>query len=314
MRILLFALLTLSALACKKSRSADAPVIITDPVEQPAKVVVFADQSTNRVLMVDIDTKKQIFEWLPGPATNVVAGDAGWFGNISDAKPVLNNQYILATASVGGVALIRIADKKTVFYGKGGTGNVHSAELLPDGNIVFSASTGGYVGIFKVDTAHFSAPVTAYSSTNLADAHSLVWDKKRQVLWAAGGSVLRAYEYNFDKNNPKLTLKKEITLPATGAHDLFPVYDKDALWLSTSKQVWSVDLQTEQFASASSIARVKSVSSGPSSFPVILMQSIDTDQKWWNDHIIDLSGKTIYQQSGLKAYKARWMLPNTFSY
>ena len=309
MRISLLTPLIFSILGYGKSDSATIA-----PVKQPEEVVVFADQSTNRVLIVNINTKKQIFEWLPGPATNVAASDAGWFRNISDAKPVFNNQYILVSASAGGVALIRITDKKTVFYGKGGKGNVHSAELLPDGNIVFAASTGGYIGIFRVDTTNFNSPAVTCNSDSLADAHSVVWDKKRRVLWAAGNNILRAYEYNFDKDNPKLTLKKEIALPGTGAHDLFPVYDKDALWLSTSKGVWVLDLQNGQFTSAGSVARVKSISSGPSSFPVILIQSMDTGRQWYNDRIIDLAGKTIYQQSGLKAYKARWMLPNSFSY
>jgi hypothetical protein len=142
--------------ACKKSsdhnNSSSGGNGGTDTTTNPPAVVkklVLADQSTNRVIIADIAARTIVWEWKPtGTLSN-----ASWFTNMSDAKPVLNNQYILATASTGGVALIRIADKKTVFYTYAGNGNTHSAELLPDGNIVAACSTGGYLILFKTDTA-----------------------------------------------------------------------------------------------------------------------------------------------------------------
>ncbi|OQP66266.1 hypothetical protein A3860_12235 [Niastella vici] len=300
---------------CSKSSSGNTPDNGGDSTGTGATVrqIVFADQSVNRVVIADVDTKQVVWEWQPAQA-GVAAGDVKWFVNMSDAKPVYNNRYILANASAGGVALIRIADKKTVFYGYAGNGNIHSAEVLPDGNLVIAASTGSYLMLMKMDTT--ANPYSGYTKkVTVADAHNVVWDKKRQVLWTASGNKLYAFTYNFNCAAPDLTLTDSLTLPASGSHDLFPLYGKDSLWLSTSSKVWSIDLTKRTVTGQCALPRVKSVSNGPSDkYPAILMQSIDTDQQWYNDKVIDLKGNTVFQLNGLKAYKGRWFLNAGFSY
>jgi hypothetical protein len=302
---------------CTKSSAGSTPNQGGDPVgsdpQQGVRQIVFADQSVNRVVIADIDTKKVVWEWQPAQS-NVAAGDVKWFVNMSDAKPVYNNKYILANASAGGVALIRIADKKTVFYANGGSGNIHSAEVLPDGNIVIAASTGSYLMLLKTDTT--VNPYSGYTKkVTVPDAHNVVWDKKRQVLWTASKNKLYAFTYNFNCTAPDITLKDSLTLPASGSHDLFPLYDRDSLWLSTSNKVWAIDLNTKTVTEQAALPRIKSVSSGPGDkYPAILIQAIDGDKQWYNDKVIDLKGNTVFQLNGLKAYKARWVLPCSFSY
>jgi len=314
-KLFIAALLLLAA--CKKSSGGSTTTgnggtdtTTTTPPATTVRKLVIADQSQNRVIIADITAKTIVWEWKPaGLLTN-----ASWFVNMSDAKAVLNNQYILATASTGGVALVRIADKKTLFYAYAGNGNTHSAELLPDGNLVAACSTGGYLLLFKTDTAA-AQPYSGYTKKiALADAHNVVWDNKRQLLWSAAGNKLYAYRYNFNCTQPDLALTDSITLPASGCHDLFPDYGRDSLLLSTSSKVWAVNLTARTVASISNYARIKSVSPGPLPYVTVLMQSIDTDQQWWNDTIIDLNANSVYQLAGLKAYKARWLLDNSFSY
>jgi hypothetical protein len=316
--VVLAGLVAVFTIQCSKSSGGNQPGNDDDDsagndTVKVVRQIVLADQSVNRVAIADIDSKQVVWEWQPA-LSNVGANDVKWFTNMSDAKPVYNNRYILANASAGGVALVRIADKKTVFYAYGGNGNVHSAEVLPDGNIVIAASTGNYLMLFKTDTSAY--PYSGYTKKiTVTDAHNVVWDKKRQILWTASKNKLYAFTYNFNCTAPDLTLKDSTTLPASGSHDLFPLYGKDSLWLSTSSKVWAINLGNKAVTEQSALPRVKSVSSGPGEkYPAILLQSIDTDKQWYNDKVIDMKGNTIYQLSGLKAYKARWMLHCSFSY
>jgi len=147
------------------------------------KKVIITDQALNRIIIADIDTKEMVWEWKP-IACGVRSKEEAWFGAPSEVKAVLGGKYILMTASKGGIALIRISDKKTVFYAYAG-GNTHSAALLPDGNIVSASSTDNYLMVFRTDTLHF--PDAVYSKKiMLPFAHNVVWDKKRAVLWSAG--------------------------------------------------------------------------------------------------------------------------------
>jgi hypothetical protein len=303
---------------CSKSSGGNPPDNNGDDstgTQAPKNVrqIVLADQSVNRVAIADVDSNKVVWEWLP-EKSNVGANDVKWFVNMSDAKPVYNNKYILANASTGGVALIRIADKKTVFYAYGGNGNVHSAEVLPDGNIVIAASTGNYLMLFKTDTTAY--PFNGYTKkVTVADAHNVVWDMKRQILWTASKNKLYAYTYNFNCAAPDLTLTDSTTLPASGSHDLFPLYGKDSLWLTTSSKIWAINVGTKAITEQSALPRVKSISSGTGEkYPAILLQSIDGYKQWYNDKVIDMKGNTVYQLNGLKAYKARWFLHCSFSY
>jgi len=277
------------------------------------RLIVMADQSVNRVAIADVDSRSIVWEWVP-TASNVRREDAKWFTNISDVKPVYDNKYVLTTASAGGIALIRIADKKTVFYAYCGNGNIHSAEVLPDGNIVIAASTGGYLMLLKTDTTVY--PFSGYTKKyNQPDAHNVVWDKKRQILWSASGNKLYQYEYNFNSSAPDLILKDSMELPASGCHDLFPVGGSDALWLSTSSKVWMINLQNKTVNLLSALPGIKSVSSGSGdNYPAMMIQALDGGKHWYNDKVIDFSGRTVFQLAGLKMYKARWLVANNFSY
>jgi len=286
-----------------------ALIIIGSIIAQPDTSIILSEQSEHRVAIADIKTKKITWDWKPS-SSNVKPEHAKWFSSISDAKVVYDGKYVLTVASGGGVALIRIADKKTVFYAYAG-GNTHSAELLPDGNIVAASSHGNFLMLFKVDTLHF--PENVYTQKVFIEfGHNVVWDHKRQLLWSAGLSQLKSFTYNFNCEKPDLVLKDSIRLEGTEAHDLFPVYGKDALWLTNNEGVYQFDIATKKITREDvPQSKIKSVSSGPAGYPTIVLQP---NESWWSNEVLDAKGKPVFSQKGLRIYKARWNLVNIFSY
>ena len=274
-----------------------------------ARFIVMAEQSQQRIVIADINTGQLVWEWKPAPPV-VPATHIAWFSNPSDAKPVLNNQYLLMTASGGAVALLRIADKKLVFYAYAG-GNTHSAEMLPDGNIVAASSTGNYLTVFRVDT--LAAPADVYKKTiPIAFGHNVVWDRKRNLLWSAGMNTLISFRYNFNCAYPDLEPIDSVKLPGAQAHDLFPDYGSERLWLTNLSHVYLFDPATRSLQPGPTLqADIKSVSSAPGNAPTILIRP---KEKWWTDEVLDANGKIIFHQAGWKIYKARWLLTNSFSY
>jgi Family of unknown function (DUF6528) len=307
----------LMSLACS-GKSSMAPVMVPPPVVTPdtpatvaacGKCMVVAEQSQNRVVIADVNSGAVIWEWKP-ENSNVKPEHVKWFSNPSDAKAVYNNQYILTNASGGGVALIRIADKKTVFYAYAG-GNTHSAELLPDGNIVSASSTGNYLMLFRTDTLQF--PDGVYTKKVAIDfGHNVVWDAGQQRLWSAAMATIRSFRYNFNCAAPDLIPDTIINIPGKEAHDLFPVYGENSLWLTNTTNVYTFNVISKQLTQAAVLqANIKSVSSGGSGFPVLLVRP---KESWWTDDVLDAKGNSIFSRKGWKIYKARWVIPNTFSY
>src|SRR5690349_6278838 len=144
----------LFALGCKKESSQSAAtdnaseLLTTQALateEATAKEIVICDQKNARIVMVDVANGNKItWEWKPTASYAMIrSGAQGWFTNLSEAKPVYSGKYILATASGGGVAIINVSSKKAIWYNYAG-GNTHSAELLPNGNVVTASTTGGY--------------------------------------------------------------------------------------------------------------------------------------------------------------------------
>jgi hypothetical protein len=301
-------LLILLAFSCVYSASAQNQKISKE-LDDCKECVVLCEQSKHRIAIVDSDTKRWIWEW-SAANSRIPSEHKKWFDFPDEAKPVYDNRYILMTASGGVVAMIRISDKKVVFYAFAG-GNPHSAEVLPDGNIVSSSSTGNFLKLFKMDTT--ALPDKVFSKVYpVIDGHNVVWDKKRNVLWAGSDKQLYAYHYSLNCADPSLVLTDSITLP-DNLHDLFPVHGQDALWLSTDAHVYRLDLATAKVKTGDfKVAHnIKSISSGPNSYATIVIQP---KEKWWTDEVVSSTGVSIFREPELKIYKARWLLKNHFSY
>ena len=150
----------------------------TIELDKATKVMILTEQAKNRIVMIDQPTGKVAWEWTAADS-GLSAAEQAWFDLPDEAKPVYNCTCVLVTASGGGVALIRIADKKAMFYAKPG-GNPHSAEVLPDGNVVVASSTGNLLSVYvyNEDASYVSKPAFTMP---VYSAHNVVWDRTRYV-------------------------------------------------------------------------------------------------------------------------------------
>ena len=269
----------------------ETPDVKNELFQLPEKAYVLAEQSRRAIVIRDAVTQHNIWSWDPYTAC-VPAAQQGWFVNPSEVKPVFNRRYILMTASGGAVALIRISDHKLMFYANCGQ-NPHSAEILPDGNIVTAESKSGEINTFVVDTVKVLGAKA--NTVKLGNAHNVVWDKKRSYLYATatkkeGVTALFRFKYDGNRSNPKLinqtilyTFSNE-----SGGHDLFPVYgEEDKLWLTAASAVYKFDL------------------TGVTDAPT---------EEWWAEGLVNEKGEELFKMDGAKLYKGRWMIDNTFSY
>ena len=273
--------------------------------EKGKQYIILSEQSKSRVAIADIAASVIVWEWRPSVRPDIKPEHAKWFEAMSDAKSLDNGKYLLACASGGGVALIRVADKKTMFYAYAG-GNTHSVEQLPDGNIVSASSTGNFMSIF-VTPGKDNPEQTIRKDFYLRDGHNLVWDKKKKQLYTVSWDQLKTYNYNANKNNPAFILVDSVAMPDSGAHDLYRAYNTNTLWLSTHSALFEVDIQSKRTEKVNTRygKNIKSVSSGPEGYPTIIIQP---KEKWWTDEVLDLAGNSIFKQQGLRIYKARWLL------
>lgn len=301
----LLSLIAIFILSCSCGCSKDSAIDTPKKAEfvMPEKAIVITNQADASIVIADVDAKKVVWKWT-ATIGKVNEEHRKWFSNPSDVKPVYNNTCILMAASGGGVALIRIADKKTLFYGYAGV-NPHSAELLPDGNIVTASSTDGILATFRTDTIKgFGTMVAKY---DLPAAHNVYWDKKRNKLYSAA-HTMHIFDYNGDKEKPLLKnhVTQDIDSPdgkLIGTHELFPIEgEEDMLWLATNQKVWKYNLRDNSVKEFSNFYAIKSVSN--SSHGIIMLCP---KEEWWADDLIDETGKTIFRSYGFKIYKARWI-------
>lgn len=326
MKRLFIPVLALLAAACTSKQeqeewipwTPDKVAVDTLDISKATRLMAIPDQRGNeqgeaRVTIVDQPTGKICWEWNVQTASQLSAAQKEWFVLPDEAKPVYDGTCLLITASRGGAALVRISDKRLLFFAHP-AGNPHSAEVLPDGNIVVASSTGNTLKLFVYDEENPYVSKVA-QTINAPKAHNVLWDASRDCLWSAVDNQLIKYTYNHNRTAPALTQVFVYDLPAGNqeCHDLAPVYGEDAMYLSSVENVFKFDIASGTFAPQSFFVtkNVKSISSGPSGYPVIIMRP--TTSSYYSAEIVDVSGNAMYRRSGSWFYKGRWVVDNPFS-
>lgn len=265
-----------------------------------------------QVFLIDADAVRadpsaRVWSWRAGDSPEIAPPHRSWFRAMDECKPVMAGKAVLAaSSSAGGVALIRRADKKCLFYAGGR--NAHSAELLP-GELLAGAFSyrSDQLRLYRLDRQPLAAePIW---QMELAGAHGVVWDQARSVLWALGNAELLKLEVAPGRQ-PAAKVIRRWTLPTPGGHDLFPLDDR-RLAVTVGRAVYQFDAQAESFSPLPALARlrnVKSVGRHP-----VTGQIICTQGRPFTDKIHVLGRESIVLEPE-DLYKARWNAHNHFSY
>ena len=276
--------------------------------------IIAAEQKSATILLLKPGSdwnkpESVIWRWVPSESPEIAKDHVSWFGHPSECKPVYGTSHLLTVASGGGVALVRFSDKKVLFYAMPG-GNPHSAAILPDGNIITASSTGNYLKLFVVPS-NFTGPNNVVCKTiPFEDAHGLVWDNARQILWALGGNTLAGFYYRGEKENPSLEKFFNLTLPdeLKGGHDLYSIAEHDYLFVTGNQGVGLFDPQTRQVSVIAKVPGIKSLSLLPGGTLLVLQPR----EKWWAESLFYLNRQLTPAGTLAKArfYKARWWIPD----
>lgn len=276
-------------------------------------MIIGSDQQNDRIYIMDPDKKNlnNGVEW--SLSLDELSGvEPGELAQISglEIKRVMGGSHILVLAKK--VILIDVEKKEVVWYGRSGGGNPHSAELLPDGNVVVAASEGAALKFFDTSMPNNSLPVNEYKFKN---AHGVVWDAKREVLWATGSDQLHALAYNFKQNNPNIDSVVQENFIEKNGHDLSPVPGEDKL-LFTSKSMWVFDIESRTTTKIGTKG-AKSMTQNESG-EIIYTTGVGSNNpygigKYQTPHISSIDGQTR-TFTGAGFYKVRWFIPSPFSY
>lgn len=261
------------------------------------------------------------WSWKPTTAEGFTSAEVSAWGGGTDVKLRENGTWggqwlAIADNSMAAIVSYPSGAKKWAKVFTGGE-NLHSAELLPNGDLALAASASGWVRVYS--TSQSSAPPAQY---NLPGAHAVYWDPSMNVLWAVGDTELVALTLSGPENALKLEKFKIYTIPLTDGqlpygHDVFPVYgNPDRLWVPVNWRVWQFDKATEiwvdsytgsntLFASGHEVKSVGTLPSGQIAYTYALQPTTD----WDTDTVSFLNPTDTRLVTGGQIYKARPWIP-----
>ncbi|WP_299530196.1 DUF6528 family protein [Ulvibacterium sp.] len=220
---------------------------------------------------------------------------------IDDHKSVNDHTQLLISSSGSGVVLLDRETKRALFHTT--APNAHSVELLPNNRVAVALSTakgGNSVEIY--DISRSGIPIFWDS---LYSGHGLVWNPKRERLYALGYDEIRAYSLqDWTSDLPKLRMERCWKLPETGGHDLFaPNWDQ--LLVSSSKKVWKFTISPGSFSPFDPIAneeKVKSVYYDDVTGELLYTKG---EINWWTHRVYFKNPDKKIEVPDIKMYKAR---------
>jgi hypothetical protein len=265
----------------------------------------------DEVFILDLNERKQkrpqkIWTWMAEGRKDLPDEFKPLFKTTDECKPFDQGRKILITSSSGGVAYVDRQLDSVLFYGR--AANAHSADLLPNDRIAVAASydsqgKGDRLVIFDIDL-----PDQVLWKEKLPWGHGVVWDEKRQLLWALANKDIRVYKLkDWNTDTPSLLRVSIIDLPEGGGHDFYPLPDTSLMFVTTSNHCWLFDRDTKTFfphPELSQKAHVKSICQHPVTKQIAYIQA--EGKNWWAEHIHLLKPEETLYFPEEHFYKARW--------
>src|SRR5688572_28132681 len=267
----------------------------------------------DEVFILDLKTRdgdgtpRKVWSWEAAGRHDLPAEYHSLFRSTDECKPVEGGKRILITSSGGAFALVDRETKGVLGYGR--AVNAHSADLLPGGRVAVAASRDPRGG--KGDSLilfDITMPGRELWRGELVSGHGVVWDAKRQLVWALADREIRSYRLtDWNTPAPKLTLAGTFPLPESGGHDLQPVPGTALLSVSTANHCWHFDRdRTAIFLhpSLGELAHIKSISHHPVTGQIAYTQA--ERPNWWTERIRFLGPDDACSVPGEQFYKVRW--------
>lgn len=289
------------------------------------RYVVVTSLDAHKIFVLDPkgtwNTSAALWTWSASDSPQIAQADKAWFQRPTEAKLIDNSQNLLVTSGgsnggSGGVAIVRLRDKAVLFYSQAGL-RTHTAEELPDGNLVTVSTTDDLVRVMSTDPAvsHFPANVV-HSDLGTADGinlvHGAVWDPVSQRLWTVGNGGIIAYSYNFNRDNPKLTRDTSIPevklIDSAGGHDMYPVLGQRKLFVTDNNHANTFDLTTHTLTLYVPDAKtgLKSMSLNPSG--QLVTNTLTPNVFFGTPGNSTLTARPLNVS---QVYKARWWIETT---
>ncbi|MBO9613067.1 MAG: hypothetical protein J7619_10255 [Dyadobacter sp.] len=220
------------------------------------------------------------------------------FNTMDDCKAVRGGKQLLVSSSSGAIALLNVRDKKVLF--RASVPNSHSIELLPGDLIAAAASVhpaGNKLMLFSL-----KQPDKPLYTDSLYSAHGVVWNEKRQSLFALGYDVLR--EYKIISGN-SLKMVDKWTIPGIGGHELQPANASGDLFVTEHHGTWLFSLATQQFAKIPGFPDAENVKSLGRDASGQYIYTIP-EESWWTFHVKFYEPARKFAFPDMHVYKARW--------
>ncbi|MEW2352898.1 DUF6528 family protein [Spirillospora sp. NPDC029432] len=286
-------------------------------------VVIGGDQGGHRVVVMNARPRtwtEQSARWTWTPTAANGFGDvAGGWSLPSDVRvrTAKGRTYVLAADSKGFLGAVQYPSGKRLWATNAGApSNPHATELLPNGNVAAAASTGGWIRVY---TASQGAASAAYTEFRLKGGHGVLWDPRREVLWAIGDDDLVSLKVGGTAAAPTLEEASRIALPSQGGHDLAPVYgNRDRLWITTNHGVYQYSKSRKAFTKSYrhsgdvDLPVVKAVGNNPSTGQVVLTRPKAGCATTWCTDTAEFFGARSMDATrtlpGAQFYKVRWFV------